>query len=237
MQNLLLSLSLFAAVFCGAALLLLRLRPSRARLRLQRLDGLRAAAPGKPLVLDASRRAAAPMFRALRLPLGWTHRSFGARKRRAIAREFPQALDLLVLCLEAGLALDAALARVCEEMERIAPAVTRELSRAVLEMRAGAGRESALRDFAARCGLAEVTACVATLLQAERFGAGVAEALRQHASDLRLRRRMQAEEAAAKLALKLLFPLIFCVFPALLVVLMGPAIIQAGRALLPGLGS
>jgi len=231
MQNMLLSLSIFAAVFCGAALLLLRLRPSRARLRLQRLDGMRAAAPGKPLALDASRRAAAPMSRALRLPLGWTHRPFGARKRRAIAREFPQALDLLVLCLEAGLALDAALARVCEEMQRIAPAVTRELSRAVLEMRAGAGRESALRDFA------EVTACVATLLQAERFGAGVAEALRQHASDLRLRRRMQAEEAAAKLALKLLFPLIFCVFPALLVVLMGPAIIQAGRALLPGLGS
>lgn len=232
MQNLLLSLSLFVGVFCGAALLLLRLRPSRARLRLQKLVGMSAAAPGKSVALAASRHAAAP----LRPRLGRLRRLFGARTRRAIAREFPQALDLLVLCLETGLALDAALARVCEEMGRNAPALTREMLRAVLEMRAGAGRERALRDFAARCGRAEVAACVATLLQAERFGAGVAEALRQHASDLRMQRRIEAEEAAAKLALKLLFPLIFCVFPALLVVLMGPAIIQAGHALLQGLG-
>src|SRR5689334_16912645 len=138
MQTVLLSLALFAAAFCGAALLALRLWPNRARQRLRRLGAraeLLTARPGALRASAASRETLA----------GLRRHCFGARWRRALAREFPQALDLLVLCLEAGLALEAALARVCMELERIAPAMTRELSRATLELRAGAGKESALR--------------------------------------------------------------------------------------------
>jgi tight adherence protein C len=223
---------LFLMVFCLAALFMLKLLPHRQRRRLRQLG---IGQPAAPSLRIPSRAAHAGIALREAPALVW-HKLFARRRRRVMAREFPQALDLLVLCLEAGLALDAALARICEELGGVAPNVARELSRATLEMRAGAGKEAALRALAARCGLAEIQACVAALLQAERFGAGIAAALRQHAAELRLRRRRQGEEAAAKLALKLLFPLLFCVFPSLLVVLLGPALLQAGKALLPGLG-
>lgn len=153
--------------------------------------------------------------------------------RRAIFEHFPDALDLLTVCLEAGLALDGALARVAQELAQGAPAVSGELQMVTLELRAGAARDKALRNFAARTGVEGVDALVAMLIQAERFGTSTVDALRSHAEELRIKRRQGAEENAAKVALKLLFPLIFCIFPALLLVLLGPAMIQIYRAMSP----
>ena len=153
--------------------------------------------------------------------------------RRKIFEGFPDALDLLIVCLEAGLALDAAMVRVARELAANAPEVSEELQLVTLELRAGSSREKALRNLAARTRVAGIDTLVAMLIQAERFGTSAADSLRAHADDLRTRRRQQAEETAAKIALKLLFPLIFCIFPALLLVLLGPAVIQISRALLP----
>jgi tight adherence protein C len=159
------------------------------------------------------------------------------RLRRAAARHFADMLDLLVVCLEAGLGADAAIARVAADMSLTAPVLAAQLQQAARELRAGASREEALRAMARRTGLAEVQALASVLVQAERFGTGIAASLRVHAADLRVRQRQAAEEKAARLALKLLFPLIFCIFPALLLVLLGPAIIQVRQALLPGMGA
>ncbi len=153
--------------------------------------------------------------------------------QRKIFEDFPDALDLLIVCLEAGLALDAAIARVAQELVVNAAEVSNELQLVTLELRAGSSREKALRNLATRTGVAGIDTLVAMLIQAERFGTSAADSLRVHAEELRTRRRQQAEETAAKVALKLLFPLIFCIFPALLLVLLGPAMIQIYRALMP----
>lgn len=157
--------------------------------------------------------------------------------QRKIFEGFPDALDLLIVCLEAGLALDAAMVRVARELAASAPEVSYELQLVTLELRAGSSREKALRNLAIRTRVAGIDTLVAMLIQAERFGTSAADSLRAHADELRTRRRQQAEETAAKVALKLLFPLIFCIFPALLLVLLGPAIIQIYRALLPAFQS
>ena len=109
----------------------------------------------------------------------------------------------------------------------------RSFSLVALELRVGSSRDRALRNFALRTGLDEVASFVTMLLQADRFGTSLAESLRVHADMLRTRRQLKAEEAAAKIALKLLFPLIFCIFPSLMLVLMGPAAIQIYRIMLP----
>lgn len=162
---------------------------------------------------------------------------FAKAYQRKIFEGFPDALDLLIVCLEAGLALDAAMVRVARELTPNAPEVSYELQLVTLELRAGSSREKALRNLATRTRVAGIDTLVAMLIQAERFGTSAADSLRAHAEDLRTRRRQQAEETAAKIALKLLFPLIFCIFPALLLVLLGPAIIQISRALLPAFQS
>ena len=159
------------------------------------------------------------------------------RYQRTIFEDFPDALDLLTVCLEAGLAMDPALARVAHELAISAPAMSDELQLVTLDLRAGNSREKALRNLANRTGVAGVDTLVAMLIQAERFGTSSAESLREHAKELRTKRRQLAEERAAKIALKLLFPLIFCIFPALLLVLLGPAMIQIYRALLPALAA
>jgi tight adherence protein C len=123
--------------------------------------------------------------------------------------------------------------RVAEDMEFKSPVLSEEMRLVNLELRAGADRERALRNLAARTGVDEVDGFVTMISQAERFGTSIAASLRVHADMLRTRRRQKAEEAAAKIALKLLFPLIFCIFPSLMVVLMGPAMIQIYRVLLP----
>jgi len=154
-------------------------------------------------------------------------------RQREIFEAFPDALDLLVVCVEAGLAADAALTRVAEEMQHRSVVLSEELHLVTLELRAGASKEAALRNLALRTGVDDVNTLVAMLIQAERFGTSIADSLRVYADMLRTKRRQRAEEAAAKIALKLLFPLIFCIFPSLLLVLLGPAFIQIYRVLLP----
>ena len=157
-------------------------------------------------------------------------------RQRDIFESFPDALDLMTVCVEAGLGTEAAMMRVADDLQFKSPALADELRIVNLELRAGADRERALRNLAIRTGVDEVDGFVSMISQAERFGTSIAASLRIHADMLRTRRRQRAEEAAAKIALKLLFPLIFCIFPSLMVVLMGPAMIQIYRVLLPTMG-
>lgn len=156
-----------------------------------------------------------------------------AVRQREIFENFPDALDLMTVCMEAGLGTEAALNKVAEEMVHKSEVLSDEMRLVNLELRAGAPRERALRNLALRTGVEEVDGFVSMIIQAERFGTSIAQALRVHSDMLRTRRRQRAEEAAAKIALKLLFPLIFGIFPSLMLVLMGPAVIQVYRVLLP----
>jgi tight adherence protein C len=163
-------------------------------------------------------------------------RNMIARRKREIFETFPDALDLMTVCVEAGLGMDAALARVANEIGLKSEMLAEELQLVTLELRAGSSKEKALRNLALRTGVDDVDALVAMLIQAERFGTSIADSLRIQSEMLRTKRRQRAEEMAAKIALKLLFPLIFFIFPSLLVVLMGPAFIQIYRVLLPTMG-
>lgn len=154
-------------------------------------------------------------------------------RQREIFENFPDALDLMTVCVEAGLGTEAALNRVAEDMVHKSVSLSDELRLVNLELRAGAPRERALRNLAVRTGVEEVDGFVSMIIQAERFGTSIAKSLRVHSEMLRTRRRQRAEEAAAKIALKLLFPLIFFIFPSLLLVLLGPAMLQIYRVLLP----
>lgn len=156
-------------------------------------------------------------------------------RKREIFESFPDAIDLMTVCVEAGLGLDAALSRVGEEMHLTSPTLAEELHLVNLELRAGSTRERALRNLALRTGVDEVDMLVAMLVQADRFGTSVADSLRVHSDSLRTKRRQRAEEAAARIPVKLLFPLIFCIFPSMLLVLLGPAFISIYRVLLPTL--
>jgi len=166
------------------------------------------------------------------LPNAWLNRRIRNRKRE-IFESFPDALDLMTVCVEAGLALDAALARVGEEMRLRSRTLADELHLISLEMRAGSSRERALRNLALRTGVEEIDSLVALLVQSDRFGTSVADALRVHSDGLRTKRRLRAEEAAAKVPVKLLFPLLFFIFPALMLVLLGPSFISISRVLFP----
>ena len=157
-------------------------------------------------------------------------------RQREIFETFPDATDLLLVCVEAGLGLDAALLKVGEEMRLKSSVLADELHIVNLELRAGSTKERALRNLAIRTGVEQVDTLVAMLVQAERFGTSIGDSLRVYADELRTKRRLRAEEAAAKIPLKLLFPLIFFIFPSLLLVLLGPAFIQIYRILIPTLG-
>lgn len=154
-------------------------------------------------------------------------------RQRELFENFPDALDLMIVCIEAGLSLDAVIARAGQEVRINSPALADELHLVTLELRAGASREQALRNLALRSGIDEIDALVAMLIQADRFGTSIADSLRVQSDSLRNKRRLRAEEAAAKIPTKMLFPLIFCIFPALLVVLLGPAVLSIHRVLLP----
>ncbi|MEY2619413.1 MAG: hypothetical protein RL522_2415 [Pseudomonadota bacterium] len=151
------------------------------------------------------------------------------RRQQALLHAFPDALDLLRLCVQAGLGLDAAIERVGREMRYARPVLFEELAITGLALRAGSSRTEALRNLAQRVGLKDIDALVSMLIQADRFGTSVSESLTVHADALRTQRRLRAEEAAAKLPVKLLFPLIFCVFPSLLTVLLGPVVVTIAR--------
>ena len=156
-------------------------------------------------------------------------------RQREVFETFPDALDLMTVCVEAGLAMDAALARVAQEIGLKSMILAEELQLVTLELRAGSAKDKALRNLALRTGVEDVDALVTLLIQAERFGTSIAASLRVQSDQLRTKRRQRAEETAAKIALKLLFPLIFFIFPSLMVVLMGPAILQIYRVLLPAM--
>lgn len=160
-----------------------------------------------------------------------------AYRKREIFETFPDAIDLITVCVEAGLGLDAALARVGKEMHLKSPVLGEELHLLNLELRAGSSRERALRNLALRTGVEEIDTLVAMLVQSDRFGTSVAESLRVHSDSLRTKRRLRAEEEAAKIGTKLLFPLIFFIFPSMLLVLLGPAYISIQRILLPTMGA
>lgn len=154
-------------------------------------------------------------------------------RQRVIIEALPDAVDLMTVCVEAGLGLDAAMLRVTEEIGAKSPILKTEFELVLLELRAGAGREKALRNLAARTGVEDIDVLTTMLIQADRFGTSIGDSLRVYTDSLRTKRRMKAEEQAAKIALKLLFPLIFFIFPTLIVVLVGPAAIQIYRQLLP----
>ncbi|MDN2698736.1 type II secretion system F family protein [Janthinobacterium sp. SUN073] len=168
------------------------------------------------------------------LPDMWLKHCLTERQRE-VFETFPDALDLMTVCVEAGLAMDAALARVAQEIGMKSMVLAEELQLVTLELRAGSTKDKALRNLALRTGVEDVDALVTLLIQAERFGTSIAASLRVQSEQLRTKRRQRAEETAAKIALKLLFPLIFFIFPALMVVLMGPAILQIYRVLLPAM--
>ncbi len=157
------------------------------------------------------------------------------RRQREIFENVPDALDLLTVCVEAGLSLERALVKVAGEIHIKSVTLAQELQLVLMETRAGFTREKALRNFALRTGVDDVDTLVAMLIQSERFGTSIGDSLRVHSENLRNKRRLLAEETAAKIGLKLLFPLIFCIFPTLLMVLMGPAAIQIVRTLGPAL--
>ena len=157
-------------------------------------------------------------------------------RQRDIFENFPDCADLLMVCVEAGLGLDAALVKVTEEMRLKSEALAEELHLLNLELRAGSSRDKALRNLAQRTGVEEVTSFATMLIQADRFGTSIGDSLRVFSDMLRTKRRMRAEEMAAKIPLKLLFPMVTCIFPALLLVLLGPAFIQIYKILLPTLG-
>lgn len=151
------------------------------------------------------------------------------RRQMNLLHAFPDALDLLRLCVQAGLGLDAAIERVGREMRQARPILSEEFALTGLALRAGSSREEALRHLSQRVGIKDVDALVAMLIQADRFGTSVSESLAVYADSLRTKRRQRAEEAAAKLPVKLLIPLIFCIFPSLLTVLLGPVVVTLFR--------
>ncbi len=146
-------------------------------------------------------------------------------RQKALKRSFPEFLDMIVICSEAGLGLDAAIQRVAEELVIGHPELASELSLVIAETRAGVEREVALRRIVERTGLDDIKGLVATLTQSMRFGSSIAEALRMFSEDLRDKRTQAAENTAAKIGLKLIFPLGICLLPAFLLVVMGPVFV------------
>jgi tight adherence protein C len=155
-------------------------------------------------------------------------------RRREMTSALPDALDLLVVCVEAGLAMAAAIQRVGQEIRLASPALADELSLVNQEMQTGVSRTEALRNLAERSGIEDLYALVAMLIQTDRLGTSVAASLRAHAESMRTKRRQRAEQLARKASIKLAFPLVFLVFPALLVIILGPAAIQLMKALVAG---
>lgn len=167
------------------------------------------------------------------LPLLWLGRAVDAR-RRQIRNGLPDASDLLIVSIESGAGIDQALSRVSEELRLAHPAVSRELDMITAETRAGKPRIEALKNFAERTKVEDARALVAMLIQTDRFGTSIGQALRTYAEASRTKRRQRAEERAAKLGVKLLFPLVFCLFPAFYIVVLGPSMIRIFRQLVFG---
>jgi tight adherence protein C len=154
-----------------------------------------------------------------------------AEYRRAIQNGLPDALDLLVVCVEAGSSLDQAILKASQELQLALPPLATELRMVSTEIRAGKPRLEAFQNFAKRTTLEDVQALVAMLIHTDRFGTSIGQALRTHADTLRTKRRQRAEERAGKIGVKLVFPLVLCMLPAMYVVCLGPVAIRLHRAL------
>lgn len=157
-------------------------------------------------------------------------------RKREIFENFPDAADLMLVCVEAGLGLDAALTRVTDELKMKSRALAEELHMTTLEVRAGGTREKALRNLALRTGLEEVGTFATMLTQSDKFGTSVGDSLRVFSDDLRHKRQMRAEEMAAKIPTKMLFPLVLFIFPSIIMVVLGPAVIRIVRTIGPMMG-
>jgi tight adherence protein C len=153
------------------------------------------------------------------------------QRQQSIKLGLPDALDLTVICVEAGLALDQALMRVGQDLHHAHPELSDELYLVNLEMRAGKPRAEALRNLVERTGVDDIRALVGTLIQTDRFGTSIAQALRVHSDSLRTERRQRAEEAAAKTTIKMVIPLVLFVLPSIIFVTLGPAVISLFRTL------
>jgi len=149
-------------------------------------------------------------------------------RKQLVFQTLPDILDLLTICVEAGMSIDAAMLRACENPQFKGNPLAEEMKISSMESRAGKSRPESLRDMAERTDVDDMRAFITMLIQTERFGTGLSQALRVHSDSLRVRRRQIAEETAAKTAVKMLFPLIFFIFPALLIVMLGPAFIKIG---------
>jgi tight adherence protein C len=155
------------------------------------------------------------------------------RRQHRIRQSLADALDLLVVSVEAGLGLDQAIARVAQELAFAYPDLADELRLINFELRAGKPRSEALRNLADRTGVDDLSSLVTMLIQTDKFGTSVAQALRVHSDTMRTKRRQRAEESAAKTGVKMVFPLVFCIFPAIWVVTIGPAAIKFVQVLFP----
>jgi tight adherence protein C len=171
----------------------------------------------------------------LYLPNLWV-KAKAERRQRDIINGFPDALDLMLVCVEAGLGLEAAFSRVGMEMTRSHPLLAEQLGSVVLELRAGRSQEDALRRMADRAGADEIRAFATLLIQSHKLGSSIAQTLRTYASEMRERRRMRAEEKAHRLPVLLSIPLVTCMLPTMIGVLMLPAVIRTIRVILPALG-
>jgi tight adherence protein C len=155
------------------------------------------------------------------------------RRQKEISRGLPNSLDLMVVCVESGLGLDQAILQVSKELEHAHPDISEEFALVNLELKAGKRRIEALRNLSERTASDDLKKLVAVLIQADRFGTGVAQSLRAHSDFMRVQARQIAEEKAAKLGVKLVFPIFFCILPSLFVVTVGPVVARLVRDLLP----
>lgn len=164
-------------------------------------------------------------------------RRMAQKRQKEIARGLANSLDLLVVCVESGLGLDQAILQVSKELEHAHPEISEEFGFVNLELKAGKRRVDALRNLAERTGVDDLKKLVAVLIQADRFGTGVAQSLRAHSDFMRVQARQVAEEKAAKLGVKLIFPIFFCILPSLFVVTVGPVAVKIVRELIPMMNS
>jgi tight adherence protein C len=166
-------------------------------------------------------------------PSFWLARQTQLRQKQ-IRNGLPDALDLMIVCIEAGSGIDQSLVKTSDELDISYPALAEELRLITTEIRAGKPRLEAFKNFSSRTKVEEVRSLVAMLIQTDRFGTSVAQALRTHAEVSRTKRRQNAEERAAKIGVKLVFPLVFCLFPSLYVAILGPAVVDYVRVFKPG---
>jgi tight adherence protein C len=167
------------------------------------------------------------------LPDIWLHHK-AEERRQKILQSLPDAMDLLVICVEAGMGLDGAINKVAQELGMGSPELSEELQLMNLELRAGKQRTDALKNLALRTNLDEIGSLTTLLVQTDKFGTSLADALRVYSDSYRTQRYQRAEEMAAKLPVKMVIPLIFCIFPSLFLVILGPAAINIYRVLIKG---